>query len=82
MEGGLLADNVEAARNFHHKSAVYDGVTIIGRSEHTQSLIDQGRLADNCRRAGGISIQPNEGMGVCISINIEGEVLMLNSFHR
>lgn len=48
MEGGLLADNAEAARNFHHEWAVYDGVEVIGRSEHAQSLIDQGRLANNC----------------------------------
>lgn len=65
MIGGLLADNGQAARNFHHEYAVYDGVEVIGRSEHVKSLIDQGRISlgnPNCDRAGGISIQPNEGM--------------------
>lgn len=80
FEGGLLADNTEAARNFHHKWAVYDGVEVIGRSEHAQSLIDQGRLSDNCERAGGISVQPNDGMGVSISFHLKEEVL--NSYHR
>lgn len=64
MKGGLLADNGEAARNFHHDRAVYDGVEIIGRSEHAQSLFDQGRLTRGCEKAGGISLQPNEGLGV------------------
>ena len=76
MKGGLLADNAEAARNFHHEWAVYDGVEIIGRSAHAQSLIDQGRLSDGCGKAGGISLQPNEGMGVSISFYLEAEVLI------
>jgi len=70
MKGGLLADNAEAARNFHHDRAVYDGVEVIGRSEHAQSMIDQGRLNDGCGKAGGISLQPNEGMWVSISFHL------------
>jgi hypothetical protein len=62
LEGGLLADNGQAARNFHHDSATYDGVEVIGRSQHVQALINEGRLSDDCR-VGGISVQPNEGMG-------------------
>ena len=62
MVGGILADNREAARNFHHDNAIYDGVEVIGRSEHVQSMIDQGRLSNSCGQAGGISIQPNEGL--------------------
>ena len=58
----------------------YDGVTILGRSEHAQSMMDQGRLANDCKRAGGVSIQPNQGMGVSISFHLEGEVL--NSYHK
>lgn len=65
----ILADNREAARNFHHEWAVYDRVEIIGRSEHVQSMIDQGRLTASCDQAGGISIQPNEGIGVSIAVN-------------
>ena len=57
------ADNREAARNFHHEWATYDSVEVIGRSEHVQSLIDSGRLSASCGQAGGISIQPNEGLG-------------------
>ena len=54
----------------------YDGVTIIGRSAHAQSMMDEGRLADNCGRAGGVSIQPNQGMRVSISFNLEVEVVI------
>ena len=68
LKDSILADNREAARNFHHEWAVYDGVEIIGRSEHVQSMIDQGRLAASCSQAGGISIQPNEGLGVSVAI--------------
>jgi len=66
LVGGLLADNNEAARNFHHEWAIYDGVEIIGRSQHVQDLIDQGRISISdpvCGKSGGISLQPNEGMG-------------------
>lgn len=64
MIGGLLADNSQAARNFHHEWAVYDGVEVIGRSQHVQSLIDEGRIsAGECQFSGGVSIQPNEGLG-------------------
>ena len=66
FKGGLLADNGQAARNFHHEWAVYDDVEVIGRSQHAQSLMDEGRLNEGCGRAGGISIQPNEGMGVSL----------------
>ena len=52
-----MADNREAARNFHHDWATYDGVEVIGRSKHAQSLIDEGRLGSTCSQAGGISIQ-------------------------
>ena len=62
FQGGLLADNGQAAHNFHHDNAIYDGVEVIGRSQHMQFLIDQGRIADNCK-VGGLSLQPNEGMG-------------------
>ena len=71
MKGGLLADNGEAARNFHHEWAVYDGVEVIGRSAHAQSLIDQGRLSDGCGKAGGISLQPNGGKYLFLSLEVE-----------
>ena len=61
--GGLLADNDQAARNFGHANAVYDGVQVIGRSKHVQSLIDDGRiLISTCAKTGGISLQPNQGL--------------------
>eukprot|EP00984_Skeletonema_dohrnii_P032163 scaffold25708_cov83-Skeletonema_dohrnii-CCMP3373.AAC.1 len=61
--GGLLADCGAAARNFGHANAVYDGVQVIGRSEHVQSLIDEGRIEmQSCDSAGGMSVQPNQGM--------------------
>ena len=59
--GGLLADNGQSAHNFHHDNAVYDGVEVIGRSQHMQFLIDEGRISNSCK-TGGISLQPNEGM--------------------
>ena len=71
--GGLLADNGQAAHNFHHDKAVYDGVEVIGRSQHMQFLIDEGRISSNCK-TGGISLQPNEGMG-------KGTLIMNSNFH-
>jgi hypothetical protein len=72
--GGLLADNGhQAAHNFHHDKAVYDGVEVIGRSQHMQFLIDEGRISSNCN-TGGISLQPNEGMG-------KGTLIMNSNFH-
>ncbi len=59
---GLLADNGQSAHNFHHDNAIYDGVDVIGRSQHMQFLIDQGRIAYHWK-TGGLSLQPNEGMG-------------------
>jgi len=62
FQGGLLADNGQAAHNFGHDNAIYDGTEVIGRSEHMQFLIDEGRIGTHCN-AGGLSLQPNEGMG-------------------
>jgi hypothetical protein len=64
VQGGFLADNRQAMRNFGAGQSIVDSVTVIGRSDHMKRLISEvGRLPWTGCNTLGVSFQPNQGFG-------------------